>query len=339
MFPIAVAAAGVLLLGLYPPALADTRTELFTGSFASDNDVHWFSIQLNQPAALTVYSTSGANGGFPTNLTLFAADGTVMQQQSGSPACSSGRASPNADNLCNDAYLQEPPPVSGQYIPPGSYIVAVTQSGNVANGDLTYGFTQSGTANQNYTNASNACGSGTSYFCDPFRPAPRTGAWSLTFSFATAAGITPSYVVRDEGSNTSPGTNTGTPPVLGITTTHSGNFTQGQQGATYSIVVSNDPSAAAANQTITVTDSLPTGLTLVSMAGTGWDVRGEHLLARRHAEPRRHLSADHGDGECCDQRAECGDESGERHGRGAEYGAGERRDNDCSGECRHTHGG
>jgi uncharacterized repeat protein (TIGR01451 family) len=62
----------------------------------------------------------------------------------------------------------------------------------------------------------------------------------------------------------------GTAPSLNISKTHSGNFTQGQQGATYALTVSNSPSAGPTSGTVTVTDTIPSGLTLVSMAGTGW---------------------------------------------------------------------
>jgi uncharacterized repeat protein (TIGR01451 family) len=58
-------------------------------------------------------------------------------------------------------------------------------------------------------------------------------------------------------------------PVLAITKTHTGNFTQGQQGATYTVTVSNTGNAPTSG-TITVTETVPSGLVLVSMAGTGW---------------------------------------------------------------------
>jgi uncharacterized repeat protein (TIGR01451 family) len=57
-------------------------------------------------------------------------------------------------------------------------------------------------------------------------------------------------------------------PVLGITKTHSGSFAQAQTGATYTVVVSN--SGSPTNGTVTVTETIPSGLTLVSMSGTGW---------------------------------------------------------------------
>jgi uncharacterized repeat protein (TIGR01451 family) len=63
----------------------------------------------------------------------------------------------------------------------------------------------------------------------------------------------------------------GTPPALNITKTHSGNFTQAQQGATYTITVINSPSAGPTTGAVTVTDTIPSGLTLVSLAGSGWN--------------------------------------------------------------------
>jgi uncharacterized repeat protein (TIGR01451 family) len=63
-------------------------------------------------------------------------------------------------------------------------------------------------------------------------------------------------------------------PSLSISKTHTGNFVQGQNGATYTVTVSNAANAAPTNGTVTVTDSVPSGLTLVSMAGTGWTCPG-----------------------------------------------------------------
>jgi uncharacterized repeat protein (TIGR01451 family) len=59
-------------------------------------------------------------------------------------------------------------------------------------------------------------------------------------------------------------------PDLTISKSHVGNsFTQGQQGAQYTLVVNNGGSAASSG-TITVTDTLPNGLTFASGSGTGW---------------------------------------------------------------------
>ncbi|MBV8855593.1 MAG: DUF11 domain-containing protein [Acidobacteria bacterium] len=54
-----------------------------------------------------------------------------------------------------------------------------------------------------------------------------------------------------------------------ITKSHTGNFAQGQSGATYTLTVSN-AGAAATSGTVTVTDTLPASLGYVSATGTGW---------------------------------------------------------------------
>ena len=59
------------------------------------------------------------------------------------------------------------------------------------------------------------------------------------------------------------------PPSLTIAKSHTGNFGQGQSGATYSVSVAN-AGLGATSGTVTVTDSLPAGLTATGMGGTGW---------------------------------------------------------------------
>ena len=58
-------------------------------------------------------------------------------------------------------------------------------------------------------------------------------------------------------------------PDLTLTKTHTGNFTQGQAGATYTITARNVGTSASSG-TVTVTDALPTGLTATGLAGAGW---------------------------------------------------------------------
>ena len=70
---------------------------------------------------------------------------------------------------------------------------------------------------------------------------------------------------------------------LTIAKSHSGNFTQGQTGAQYSIIVTNAGSASTNGTTVTVTDTLPTGLTATAISGTGWSLRARNadLYAQR----------------------------------------------------------
>ena len=58
-------------------------------------------------------------------------------------------------------------------------------------------------------------------------------------------------------------------PDLTITKTHTGNFFQNQTGAAYSIVVKNTGGGATSG-TITVTDTLPAGMTATAMSGANW---------------------------------------------------------------------
>ena len=59
-------------------------------------------------------------------------------------------------------------------------------------------------------------------------------------------------------------------PDLTLTMNRGGPFTQGQSGATYSLIVSNPGSGTTAG-VVTVTDSVPVGLTATAAAGTGWN--------------------------------------------------------------------
>lgn len=61
-----------------------------------------------------------------------------------------------------------------------------------------------------------------------------------------------------------------TPPILAISSTHTGAFTQGQQNAVYSLIVSNASTGGASSGPVIVTETLSAGLTLVSMSGPGW---------------------------------------------------------------------
>lgn len=61
---------------------------------------------------------------------------------------------------------------------------------------------------------------------------------------------------------------------LSVTTTHAGSFEQGQRGATYSVTVSNGRLASPSSGAVTLTEVMPSGLALVSMAGTGWTCAG-----------------------------------------------------------------
>ena len=60
------------------------------------------------------------------------------------------------------------------------------------------------------------------------------------------------------------------PPALTITKAHADNFMPGQQNAQYTVTVSNGSTAGPETGTVTVTETVPQGMTLLSMQGTGW---------------------------------------------------------------------
>ncbi len=59
-------------------------------------------------------------------------------------------------------------------------------------------------------------------------------------------------------------------PSLSISKTHVAIFSSGQLGATYSVTVTNLAGSGPSSGTVTVTESIPSGLALVSMSGAGW---------------------------------------------------------------------
>jgi len=84
--------------------------------------------------------------------------------------------------------------------------------------------------------------------------------------------------VISPGSGSGSGSNPA--PALKITKTHSGNFTQGQQHATYSVVVSNGASAGPTAGIVTVSEQIPSGMTLVSMSGSGWSCQSSQCTRK-----------------------------------------------------------
>ena len=86
----------------------------------------------------------------------------------------------------------------------------------------------------------------------------------------------------------------GAAPDLTLAKTHTGSFTRGQTGATYTLTATNSGTGPTSG-TVTVTDTLPTGLTATAMAGTGWActlgtltcTRGDALAAAAAIRPSR----------------------------------------------------
>jgi hypothetical protein len=67
-------------------------------------------------------------------------------------------------------------------------------------------------------------------------------------------------------------------PVLSVSKTHTGNFTQGQTG-TWTITVSNTQAGSTTSGTVMVTDTLPNGYTVKTASGTDWSCTGTGTAA------------------------------------------------------------
>jgi uncharacterized repeat protein (TIGR01451 family) len=126
---------------------------------------------------------------------------------------------------------------------------------------------------------------------DPDTQAPADTIASYTFDFGdgtapvTQAGnavdhvyngaftYTASLAVTDSRGKKSENGAEQTPPApadLVVSKSHAGDFTQGQNGAIYTIVARNTGAGPTTSQAVSLVDTLPAGLTAVSMGGTGW---------------------------------------------------------------------
>ncbi len=105
--------------------------------------------------------------------------------------------------------------------------------------------------------------------------APGTNVVSATFT-PVAAGTTSISAQQPAGWTTPSSmaqwniTVQGSPASLSVAKTHSGSFLQGQANVAYTVVVRNAAAAGPTNGLVTVTETVPAGLSLSSMAGTGW---------------------------------------------------------------------
>ena len=87
----------------------------------------------------------------------------------------------------------------------------------------------------------------------------------VTTATATASGTAK---VTVDGTSISAGF-TVTAPILGVTSTHTGDFIAGSTGNTYTLTVSNSGNSSTSG-TVTVADTLPSGFTATAISGTGW---------------------------------------------------------------------
>ncbi|HYX12763.1 MAG TPA: hypothetical protein VE944_00030 [Nostoc sp.] len=125
---------------------------------------------------------------------------------------------------------------------------------------------------------SDVLGTGASYPAISLSVTPASNAASSLTNVASVSGGDQTNITNDSASD--PTTINGIPD-LTITKIHIGNFTQGVSG-TYTITAKNS-GGAATNGLVTVTDTLPTGLTPTTATGTGWTctVSGQTVTCTR----------------------------------------------------------
>lgn len=137
------------LLGLVVSALVGTGgaqalTVTQAGSFTTDNQVFQYNFTLPSATSISIYTTSYAGGtnldgstsiagGFVPNLTLFAANGTVISADGGSATARGSLRMDFVTKLYNDAYI-------ATTLTAGSYILTLTEFPNVAIGNFSDGF-------------------------------------------------------------------------------------------------------------------------------------------------------------------------------------------------------
>jgi uncharacterized repeat protein (TIGR01451 family) len=143
-------------------------------------------------------------------------------------------------------------------------LVAVVSGSPVAGQQVTFTAPSSGASGTfsngqtTYTAATNSSGQASA----TFTANATVGSYTVT---ATVAGA--SSPANFSLSNTA-----APPPVLSIAKTHSDPFLQGQTNATYTVTVSNAAGAGPTSGTVTVTETLPSGMALVSISGgTTWN--------------------------------------------------------------------
>ncbi|HVF45669.1 MAG TPA: hypothetical protein VM936_21765 [Pyrinomonadaceae bacterium] len=164
----------------------------------------------------------------------------------------------------------------------GSYSITVTNSGGVASsGTVTVSDTlPAGLTPGTATGTGWSCNTAGQTVTCTRNDALAGGASypAITVPVAVANNASPSLTntaAVSGGNDSNTGNNSSSDPTtvngvadVTIAKTHSGNFTQGQNG-TYTLTASN-VGGAATSGTVTVSDTLPAGLSYVSAAGTGW---------------------------------------------------------------------
>lgn len=168
----------------------------------------------------------------------------------------------------------------------GTYTINVGNTGNTATfGEVTVtDFIPTGLSVANATGTGWSCSGTTNLECtrsDALDPNSSYPTLTLTVNvnagFSTVTNTVNLSGGGDPAGHSATDTANVVVPVLAITKSHTGSFTVGQTG-TYTITVSNNGTVATVG-TVTVSDNLPSGMTVNSTSGTGWAFSGMTLVS------------------------------------------------------------
>src|SRR5205823_872305 len=115
-------------------------------------------------------------------------------------------------------------------------------------------------ANHDTNNVSTLLGNGNGVFAAPVNSAAGLNPASVATADFNRDGKPDLSVVNNGAGSVSILLNTCPVPDLTVTKTHSGSFTEGDTGKTYTITVTNSGSASTDGSTVTAADILPPGL-------------------------------------------------------------------------------
>ena len=228
--------------------VAATRTAGFNG----DNQPGT-AAELNSPAGLTVDAT-GQNLYIADNANLrvrklqLAANGAISTVAGNGNAGNTGDGGPATSAEITNPWGVALDATGNLYITTaGNTVRAVTSLGKI----------------------STIAGTGTSGYAGDGGPAT---AALLNFPLGIAVDAAGNVYVSDfNNSVVRILVPTGTEPLLSVSSAHTGNFIAGQAGAAFTLTVANAAPAAATSGTVTVTDTLPSSLTLLPVSNSGWN--------------------------------------------------------------------
>jgi len=265
-------------------------------TYASAAGTGWTCGATAQVVTCTSATSVAAAGSFPAITVNVTVPPTTPAGSLTNSATASGGGAPNAPVATDPTTIAGAPVLAlakshtGSFVAgqTGTYALNVGNTGNVAtSGTITV--TDTLPAGLSFNAASGVgwtCGAAgavvTCTSATPIAVAGNAAAIALTVNVAANAPATVTNSANASGggaANTPVATDPTTvvTPVLAIAKSHTGNFTSGSTG-TYAIVVSNSGTSATTG-TLTVTDTLPAGLTFNAASGTGWTCGGSGQTA------------------------------------------------------------